>query len=163
MVVAVAGWLRFLLPSLTALALVLAGGPVARAAIPSGNLVANGDAESGAGALDSGTTAPVPIPGWQTTPNFTEHVYDPAGSGAFPDINASKAIAGGNQFFAGGPENTANDRETAFQTIDVSVAAPEIDRGVVTASLSGDLGGWLDQGDAAAVDAVFFGVSGPRG
>jgi hypothetical protein len=38
-----------------------------------------------------------------TTPNITEHTYDPAGSAAFPDVNASAAIGGGNQFFAGGP------------------------------------------------------------
>ena len=155
--------LRPLLPSLLAAAMVLGTGGIARAAIPTGNLVVNGDAESGAGAVDAETTAPVPIPGWQTTPNFTEHVYDPAGSSDFPDVNASKAIGGAKQFFAGGPENSANDSETASQTIDVSAAAAEIDRGVVTAELSADLGGFADQGDAATVDASFDGASGQLG
>ena len=68
------------------------GGP-ARAAVPAGNLIVNGNAESGTGSSDSSTTTPVPIPGWTTTPNITEHTYDPAGSGAFPDVNASAAIA----------------------------------------------------------------------
>src|SRR5690349_15467079 len=98
-----------------------ASGGIARAAVPAGNLLVNGNAESGTGSSDSSTTAPVPIPGWTTTTNITEHTYDPAGSAAFPDVNASAAISGGGQFFAGGPANGAgNTVETATQDIDVS-------------------------------------------
>jgi hypothetical protein len=47
-------------------------GGAARAAVPAGNLIVNGNAESGTGSADSSTTAPAPIPGWTTTPNITE-------------------------------------------------------------------------------------------
>ena len=138
------------------------GGP-ARAAVPAGNLIVNGNAESGTGSSDSSTTAPVPIPGWTTTPNITEHTYDPAGSGAFPDVNASAAIGGGNQFFAGGPGNGAgNTVETATQVVDVSTAAAEIDAGTVTATLSADLGGFSTQGDNAAVTAMSLNSAGAQ-
>lgn len=136
-------------------------GSAAPAAVPSGNLIVNGNAETGTGSSDSSTTAPVPIPGWATTPNITEHTYDPAGSGAFPDVNASAAIGGGNQFFAGGPDNTTdNTVETATQNVDVSAAATEIDAGTVTATLSADLGGFSTQGDNAAVTATFLSSAG---
>ena len=138
-------------------------GAPARAAVPAGNLIVNGNAESGTGSSDSSTTAPVPIPGWTTTPNITEHTYDPAGSGAFPDVNASAAIGGGNQFFAGGPGNGAgNTVETATQEINVSTAAAEIDAGTVTATLSADLGGFSTQGDNAAVTAAFLSAAGAQ-
>ena len=138
------------------------GGP-ARAAVPAGNLIVNGNAESGTGSSDSSTTAPVPIPGWTTTPNITEHTYDPAGSGAFPDVNASAAIGGGNQFFAGGPGNGAgNTVETATQVVDVATAAAEIDAGTVTATLSADLGGFSTQGDNAAVTAMSLNSAGAQ-
>src|SRR6185312_10097109 len=133
-------------------------GDAARAAVPAGNLIVNGGAESGTGSSDSATTAPVPIPGWATTTNITEHTYDPAGSTEFPDVNVSAAIGGSGQFFAGGPANGAgNTVETATQVVDVSTAAAEIDAGGVTATLSADLGGFATQGDNAAATAVFLG------
>lgn len=136
-------------------------GGAARAAVPAGNLIVNGDAESGTGSSDSATTAPIPTPGWTTTTNITEHTYDPAGSGNFPDVNAGAAIGGGNQFFAGGPANGAgNDVETATQDVAVSTAAAEIDAGGVTATLAGDLGGFATQTDQAAVTATFLGSAG---
>jgi hypothetical protein len=138
-------------------------GSAAPAAVPSGNLLVNGNAESGTGSSDSSTTAPVPIPGWTTTPNITEHTYDPAGSAAFPDVNASAAIGGGNQFFAGGPDNaTDNTVERATQNVDVSAAATEIDAGTLTATLSADLGGFSTQGDNAAVTATFLSPAGAQ-
>ena len=123
-------WRRLSLVALLAAGWLGVYGGAARAAVPSGNLIVNGNAESGTGSSDSSTTAPVPIPGWTTTTNITEHTYDPAGSAAFPDVNASAAIGGGNQFFAGGPANGAdNTVETATQDVDVSTAAAEIDAG----------------------------------
>ena len=139
------------------------GGAPARAAVPSGNLIVNGGAEVGTGSSDSATTAPAPIPGWTTTPNFTEHTYDPAGSQNFPDANASAAIGGGSQFFAGGPANGAgNTMETATQTADVSAGAAEIDSGGVAATLSADLGGFSSQEDQATVTAAFLGAAGQQ-
>jgi hypothetical protein len=135
-------------------------GATARAAVPSGNLIVNGGAEVGTGSSDSATTAPAPIPGWTTTANFTEHTYDAAGSANFPDANASAAIAGGTQFFAGGPANGAgNSVETATQTVDVSPGAAEIDAGGVVATLSADLGGFASQEDQAQVAATFLGAA----
>src|SRR5689334_254876 len=123
-----AQWSRLSVLAVLAAGWLGAYGGVARAAVPSGNLIVNGDAESGTGSSDSSTTAPVPMPGWTTTPNITEHTYDPAGSTEFPDVNASAAIAGGSQFFAGGPANgsAGNTVETATQDVDVSTAAAEI-------------------------------------
>jgi hypothetical protein len=133
----------------------------AHAAVPSGNLLQNGDAESGAGATDSSTVSPSPIPGWTTTPNFTEHAYDPKGSGDFPDTDVATAIAGGNQFFAGGPPASGdNTTETATQDVDVSGAATEIDGGGVTATLAADIGGFSSQEDNAVITATFLGSGG---
>lgn len=148
---------------LTIVLLGMVAGAPARAAIPTGNLLVNGDAEAGAGSSDATTTAPVPIPGWLTTANFTEHTYDPAGSGLFPDATVTAAIGGGRQFFAGGPENGGgNTVETAAQIVDVSGAASEIDTGSVSAGLFADLGGFADQEDAATVTAVFLGSQGQQ-
>jgi hypothetical protein len=157
-------WPRSLVAALTVGGLLAAsGGAPARAAVPSGNLVVNGDAESGTGSSDSATTAPVPIPGWTTTANLTEHTYDAAGSQNFPDANASAAIAGGSQFFAGGPANGAgNSVETATQTVDLSADAAEIDGGAVAATLSADLGGFATQEDQAGVIATFLGIDGQQ-
>ena len=149
--------------ALVAAFLVVSGGATARAAVPSGNLIVNGGAEAGTGSADSVTTAPVPIPGWTTTANFTEHTYDPAGSANFPDAGASAAIGGGSQFFAGGPANGAgNSVETATQTVDASTAAAQIDAGGVVATLSADLGGFASQEDQAAVAAAFLGAAGQQ-
>lgn len=143
--------------------LLASGGASASAAVPSGNLIVNGGAEVGTGSSDAATTAPVPIPGWTTTPNLTEHTYDPAGSANFPDVNASAAIGGGTQFFAGGPANGAgNSVETATQSVDVSTDAGAIDAGGVAATLSADLGGFASQEDQAKVDATLLGSAGQQ-
>jgi hypothetical protein len=160
------GWPRSqlsLVAVLVAGAVVASNGAIARATVPSGNLIVNGGAEVGTGSSDSVTTSPVPIPAWTGTTNFTEHTYDPAGSANFPDTNASTAIAGGSQFFAGGPDNgTGNSVETAMQTVDVSMAAAEIDAGGVAATLSADLGGFAGQEDQAEVAATFVGAAGQQ-
>ena len=113
------GWPRsqFSFVAVLVASLVLATtGATARATVPPGNLIVNGGAEVGTGSSDSVTSAPVPIPGWTSTTNFTEHTYDPAGSANFPDPNESAAITGG---LAGGPANgTGNSVETATQTVD---------------------------------------------
>ena len=143
--------------------LLVVSSATARAAVPSGNLIVNGGAEVGTGSSDSATTAPAPIPGWTTTANLTEHTYDPAGSQNFPDANASAAIGGATQFFAGGPANGAgNSVETATQTVDVSSGAAQIDAGGFVATLSADLGGFASQEDQAQVTATFLGAAGQQ-
>ena len=105
----------------------------------------------------------MPIPGWTTSTNFTEHTYDPAGSANFPDVAASAAINGGKQFFAGGPENGAgNGVETATQVLSIASAASQIDSGGVAATLSADLGGFADQEDQASAAASFLGSAGQQ-
>jgi hypothetical protein len=139
----------------------LASGATAQAAVPDGNLVVNGDAESGVGATDSSTVAPVPIPGWATTTNFTEHAYQDTGD--FPTTSASALIGGGRQFFAGGPGATGpNATESASQDVNVSGAAREIDSGGVAATLSAALGGFESQQDSATVSAAFLAAGGRR-
>jgi hypothetical protein len=97
----------------------------------------------------------VPIPSWTSTPNLTEHVYVTSGSG-FPPTTVSDGIGGGGQFFAGGPQNTANDVETASQDVSIADAAAEVDMGAVSATLSAYLGGFAAQDDNAAVTATFL-------
>jgi hypothetical protein len=149
--------------AMVALVAVLAGvlclGTQADAAVPTGNLVQNPNAEIGTGASDSSTVSPTPIPGWITTPNFTEHVYSE--TGAFPDPDASSSIGGGAQFFAGGP-NAADDNatETARQDVSVAASASEIDAGEVAATLSAALGGYSSQEDNAMVTASFLNANG---
>jgi hypothetical protein len=155
-------WGRSVLAAVAAAGWLGISGIAAQAAVPSGNLIVNGGAEVGTGSSDSSTTAPVPTPGWATTTNFTEHTYDPAGSSNFPDVNASAAIGGGNQFFAGGPANSDNTVETATQNVAVSTAATEIDAGSVSATLSADLGGFATQTDNAGVTATFLGSDGQQ-
>jgi len=122
----------------------------ADAALPSGNLLQNGDAEAGAGATSDSETQPVP--GWNTFPNFTAVVY---GTSSFPSTAESAGIGGGRNFFAGGPDNGSGDFAIAQQIVDISAAAPEIDAGGVRATLSGDLGGFETQDDSATATAIF--------
>jgi hypothetical protein len=138
---------RRLLALALAAPLLLAGS--ANAALPSGNLVQNGDAEAGPGATNE-TDAPPP-PNWQILPNFTAVVY---GTGQFPSASIGASIGGGRNFFAGGPPSGA-DGSIGVQQIDVEAAAPEIDAGGVNATLTADLGGFAAQGDSASVLAAF--------
>jgi hypothetical protein len=146
-------------------ALAVIGTAPARAAIPPGNLLFNGDAETGVGATDATTVSPVPIPGWTTTSNFTEHTYIPPGTSSwFPDTTQSPAINGGTQFFAGGPYDGVHNVQTATQDVNVAAAAPEIDAGGVLATLSAYLGGYDSQEDQGKATAIFLGpVSQPLG
>ena len=110
----------------------------------------NGDAESGPGATNS--TDSTEPPGWQRIPSFTAVVY---GTPEFPSTSVSAANGGGNNFFAGGPDNGFGDSAAGSQIIDVSGAAPEIDQGNVQATLSADLGGFANQEDSTSLTAVF--------
>ena len=149
---------RSLLPSVVAgLVFVLAiTAASASAAVPkpivSGELVRNGGAEAGAAVSDSGTTA-TPT-GWTTTGNFTAVKY--GAPGGFPDAAASSAIAGGRQFFAGGPTAAI---ATASQVVNVPAAFRKAGL-KVTAKLSAALGGYSSQADDASVTATFLDSTG---
>jgi hypothetical protein len=144
-----------LLAGLAALAL-LAAAP-ADATIPSGNLVVNPGAEAGPGAPDDATQ--LPLPGWTVESTFTAVQY--GATGGFPTASDSGGLGGGANFFAGGPGGAVG---AATQVIDVSGAAPEIDGGKVSATLTALLGGFGTQEDSATVIATFLnGVGGPLG
>lgn len=115
---------------------------------PSGNLLTNPGADDGTGVNDE--TSDVAIPGWTTTPAFTAVRY--GAPGGFPDTVEATRISGGANFFAGGPTNSVS---TARQTVDVSPRAADIDGGITTARLAGDLGGYATNYDATTVTATF--------
>lgn len=127
------------------------------ASIVSANLVHNGGAEIGGAAADSShAVAPV---GWRTTAMFTALRYGVAGG---PDAAASRAIAGGKQFFAGGPQGpSAAALATASQVVTVPAAFRKA-RLKVTATLSADLGGYSTQSDDASVTATFLSKTGAK-
>jgi hypothetical protein len=73
------------------------------------------------------------------------------------DASLSAAIGGGRNFFSGGyPSRIA----TAYQMLDVSGAAPEIDAGGVKSCLSAYLGGSKNSPTTARVDLQFLGEDG---
>src|SRR5690348_14516095 len=116
----------------------------ARATVPTGNLVVNPGAEA---------AAPPALPGWTVTAPFESVDY--GNSGGFP----ASAPDGGANFFAGGDTGTGGE-SSATQVIDVSQAAPEIDAGAVTATLSALEGGFSNQRDFATVTLRYLDASG---
>ncbi len=106
-----------------------------------GELLVNGNAETGPGAGASGVFSP---PGWVTTPNFTQGAYDPSFFASPP--------GGGRNFFAGGP---ATPSSKACQSVSVTQAAARIDSGFASVTLAADLGGFDVQSDRAGVIARF--------
>ncbi len=121
--------------------------PAAVSRTAAGNLLQNGDAESGVGATGD---AVVPPPGWSTTGKFTAARY---GTSGFP----SAPPGGGNNLFAGGSGQALS---TGTQTVSVSSSAAAIDAGQTKATLAALLGGWESQEDAATVQATFLDASG---
>ena len=133
-------------PHALAVAVLLAGAPVALGA----DVVTNGGAEGDAGSEHSGQTV-VPPSGWTTLEGgLSAQRY---GHNGFPDGGGS-----GNNLFTGG----ASARSSARQVIDLSSGASRIDQGGHTATLSAKLGGFEAQGDHAFVTAEFLGAKGDR-
>lgn len=131
-----------------------------RTALPAGNLVKNPGGE-------------VPFGGDFWTRNIEPAVWvqvtddDERGKGVqvvlygkdprLLDKSLSAAIGGGRNFFSGGyPSRIA----TAYQMLDVSGAAPEIDAGGVKSCLSAYLGGSKNNPTTARVDLQFLGEDG---
>jgi hypothetical protein len=140
------------------LAAVLAAAALLAPTVPQGNLLNNPAGEAGQASQSGETT--VPIPDWQTTSTFTVVPY--GGGGApdfftFPPPSESQRIQGGKNFFAGGFRAGTS---TATQTVDVSRAAPLIDPGFVTATLTAWFGGYLSQPDPGTVEADFLAADG---
>lgn len=133
------------------LRLVLTDGPPP---ITSGaNLLVNGDAETGTGSTASAGSR-VPVAGWETTGSLTIVQY---GTGNFPGDDEGVRVAGGDDFFAGGPGSATS---TAGQIVDVSAVGDRIDAGDVQATVSALIGGFSTQEDRGQVDAIYRDASG---
>ena len=120
------------------------------------NLIVNGNAEQGEGVGDVNGIA-ADIPGWTRVGNFTVVKYD--APGGFPAAKLGAAIAGGANFFAGGPRNV---HSSIRQDVDVTSLKRLIGSGKAKATLSGNLGGYATQTDYLAASATFLGASGAR-
>jgi uncharacterized protein (TIGR03437 family) len=118
-----------------------------------GNLIQNGDAESGPAAANA---ASVPsIPGWTTDGGAAVVAYtDTSGD---LTVNSPRPPNPGNNYFAGGTNNTS---ATMTQTINLSSYAAAIDTGTQPYTLDGWLGGWDGQDDNAVLTVTFLSASG---
>ena len=111
------------------------------------NLIVNGNAEAQTGSV-SGNDIIVPT-GWtvNSTPTVVKYGVD-----SQVPVPAPGASLFGNNFFAGGPDNSESD---LFQTINLTSIASAIDTGKVKFNLAGYLGGFTDQSDNATLFANF--------
>jgi hypothetical protein len=145
--------------AIAVIALAMSTGTAA-AAIPQGNLVANGDGEAGAGATDSISFACPPAWTCSSGPNPGGTTAVRYGTPGFPDLAESERIGGGLNFIAGGPDQPTSGMS---QSIDLGGAIPEIDAGQAQFTLSACLGGNGAEADAATVTAGFYGDAGLLG
>src|SRR3954462_4514601 len=123
------------------------------AAIPEGNLVLNGDGESGQ-AVEDESSHVCPLAWTCGLGSVTLVRY---GTTTFPSQSESDRIGGGGSFFAGGPMANPFDTDAdAGQRVDLHSVAADIDAGRVQATLSACLGGLLDQRDGAFVAAYLY-------
>jgi len=112
------------------------------------NLIVNGNAEAGPGSVSGNDIETVP--GWTTANGFTVASYGVASGIA---TNIPGPANRGTNYFAGGPNNGLSD---AWQFIDLTPAAAEVDSGAALMELTGYLGGWSSQEDSAVLKAEFF-------
>jgi hypothetical protein len=110
------------------------------------NLIVNPGAESGKGAEGDEV---VPVPGWTGTHGFTAGRY--AWGGSDVDATSPGAPNRGKNYFYGGPASAVS---TGTQSITLSGAAGH------NAKLTGWLGGYSSQGDAATLTVTFLGSGG---
>jgi hypothetical protein len=132
-------------PTVAAFAL---AAPSAHAAFPAGNLVVNGDAESGA-APTGNCSDSAQRPNW--TP--VSGVLGSCAYGFNGDFPPAGSVSGGGTYLFYGPSSSP---VVATQTVDVSVAAAEIDAGKAQANLQADLGGWNGQDDQGRMIVHFL-------
>ena len=110
------------------------------------NLIQNPNAEASNATPDC--SPGTPVPNWTATGQFTVCFY---GAPGFPSATDPGPPNHGNNFFFGGFTGDS----TGTQSMDVSWAAADIDRGAVTYTLSGYLGGFDGQDDNVTVKALF--------
>lgn len=123
----------------------------AQAAGSSGNLIVDGDAETG-GHCTGDWAAAGTVPGWTVEAGGLDVMCYSAGSFGLP----SDGRTPGKAFF--GPGNFGDGAMT--QTVDVSSAAAAVDGGGVGYDLSGWLGGWTGYAGYAAVSLHFHDAGG---
>jgi len=112
------------------------------------NLVRNGGAEAGEGALTG--TEVVFVPGWQTTSNLNVIRYGVGGG--FPSQTSFGPTNRGVHFFSGGPTNGVSK---ATQSINLAALADVIDNARALYTMDCYLGGSGDQNDGATFQATF--------
>jgi len=122
------------------------GGAGGISTVATPNLIVNGNAEAAVGSTDG---APVNTPAWTSTGEATAIEY---GASGYPPSTVPGPADRGANFLAGGQNDSSS---SLSQTIDVSSYASAIDAGRVTYVLSGYLGGWEDQQDAAVLQVIF--------
>ncbi|MGW3143964.1 alkaline phosphatase family protein [Streptomyces sp. NPDC001177] len=132
-------------------ALIVSAPAPAQAAGNSGNLIVNGDAETG-GYCTNDWGAATTAPGWTTEAGGLDVMCHTAGSFGLPGDGRTP----GKAFF--GPGNFGDGAMT--QTVDVSSAAGAIDGGGVSYDLSGWLGGWTVHSGYVAVGLHFHDANG---
>ncbi|GAA1934127.1 alkaline phosphatase family protein [Kitasatospora viridis] len=132
------------LPMLAALVVAVPG--TAQAAVSSGNLIVNGNAEAG-GSCSNDWAAATTVPGWTVQAGGIDVMCSTVGSFGQP----SDGNTLGKAFF--GPGNFGDG--SMAQTVDVSSAAAAIDGGGVHYNLGAWLGGWTTYGGYAAVSLHF--------
>src|SRR3954452_18213065 len=137
------------LAALIGAAALLSLGPAsAQAALPTGNLIVNGDAETGPSGEGGQVFRP---PGWELSTDISQIRYAtghaPAGDAADP------VAAGATALFAGGPGNAPRTMRQVL-ALDAATRAA-IARGNVSVTLSADLGGYADEPDAVLVELVY--------
>jgi len=115
----------------------------------SGNLLVNGDGESGTCTTD--WSAVTTVPGWTVTQGSPSIVCYAIGS-----FNTPTSGSAGHAFIADGPYGDSALR----QNVNVSSAATAIDSGNVTYNLSGWLGGYTVYNGQAVVTATFLDANG---
>jgi hypothetical protein len=141
--------------AVSAMAFLVATAVVATAHPAAGpNLIRNGGADAGPGAMNASTVA-ASLPGWTRTPGFTTVKY--AAGGGFPDATIAGPIGGRANFFAGGP-NAATS--SATQVVNVTRFKVPIDAGQRVATLTAHLGGYAGHGDSMSVTATFLSEAG---
>ncbi|MFT3784993.1 MAG: SdrD B-like domain-containing protein [Tepidisphaeraceae bacterium] len=117
------------------------------------NAVVNPSGDATAGATSaSGIVVPT---GWTANGNATIVKYGTAGG--FPTTSSPGPIVRGQNFFAGGPNNTASD---FFQTLDISNVSAVTDANHLQYQLRAYLGGFGSQTDNAWVFMNFQNGSG---
>jgi Ca2+-binding RTX toxin-like protein len=120
--------------------------PLAGAAIPTGNRIVNPGAETRTDGVFTDYDCPV---SWSCPLGYPTAVY--YGTNVFPSSAESARIAGQTSFFAGGLDSGQPNQNRAIlkQTISVAGFGPELYAGNVRATVSGCLGGFGSQEDAA--------------